>query len=142
MFNRLLQLILVGVALSHELDGSYVNKTVSGPFLNLMYTFSDNAQKVEITFSCGSGVRPTRATFPVLKRADTLYTIPTTIPGTSTPKPDWTAFVDIFEVKCSGYKPLNAADLWLITYDKKFDHPHVSVKGELLKLVHKEPPSH
>ncbi|EER04658.1 hypothetical protein Pmar_PMAR013358 [Perkinsus marinus ATCC 50983] len=113
MFNRLLQLILVGVALSNQPDGSYV-KTVSDPYLNLMYTFSDNTQRMEITFFCGFGVRPTKATFAV----------------------------HIFEVKCPAYKPLKGGDLWIITYDSKFDHPHVSVKGELLKLVHKEPPSH
>ncbi|EER04655.1 hypothetical protein Pmar_PMAR013355 [Perkinsus marinus ATCC 50983] len=141
MFNRLLQLILVGVALSYQPDGSYV-ATVSDPYLNLMYTFSDNAQRVEITFFCGFGVRPTKATFAVLKLSDTFYKIPTTIPGTSEPNPDWTAFLDIFEVKCPAYKPLKGGDLWIITYDSKFDHPHVSVKGELLKLVHKEPPSH
>ncbi|EER10072.1 hypothetical protein Pmar_PMAR007069 [Perkinsus marinus ATCC 50983] len=135
MPNRLLHLILVGVALSREPNGSYfVNK--SKPYLALVYTFSDDATKVEILFNCGVGPRPTKATFAVTKKSDVFYLI------SLNQNLHWLQFIDSFEKTCPDYLPLEEGDLSEIKYDTKFDHPSIHLKGQWLELAHREPPSH
>ncbi|EER06682.1 hypothetical protein Pmar_PMAR024275 [Perkinsus marinus ATCC 50983] len=134
MLGRLLQLILVGVALSRDPDGTYT-KNVPDPYLTLTYTFSNDAQRVEITASCGTGVRPISGTFPVTKTHTSVYLV-------GTVSREWTTFTSSFVARCEKYTPLQARDFSYIVYEAKFDHPTVRVKGIKFTLIHKEPPSH
>ncbi|EER12650.1 hypothetical protein Pmar_PMAR002457 [Perkinsus marinus ATCC 50983] len=134
MLNHLLHLILVGVALSHEPDGSYF-LILSKPYLNLVYTFSDNAKTVEVSFYCAVGPKPTKATFDVDKVSDESYWI-------DFHSDLWGKFKKSFEIRCEDYLPLGSLDLWQIKYAAKFDQPSIHLKGKTWKLAHREPPSH
>ncbi|EER06683.1 hypothetical protein Pmar_PMAR024276 [Perkinsus marinus ATCC 50983] len=136
MLGRLLQLILVGVALSRDPDGTYT-KYVPDPYLILTYTFSNDAQKVEINVSCGTGVRPISGTFPVTKAYPD-----TSVYAVGTVSREWTTFTSSFVARCEKYTPLQSGDFSTILYAPKFDHPTVWVGGIEITLIHKELPSH
>ncbi|EER12649.1 hypothetical protein Pmar_PMAR002456 [Perkinsus marinus ATCC 50983] len=135
MLNHLLHLILVGVALSHEPDGSYF-VSVSEPYLDLVYTFSDNAKLVKVSFYCGVGPKPTTETFDVDKVSDASYRI------AEFHVELWNEFKKSFEKRCKNYLPLEPQDLRDVKYDTKFDHPSIHLKEKWWELAHREHPSH
>lgn len=134
MLNRLIQLLLVGVALSpppYQLQGTYFVNKVDPP-LSLRYTFTDRATQVTISFYCEEVVGPAKHTFPVHKLGDGLYIV------SQQPIYGFSAFKKLFERKCPRYNPLRASDLWLIEYDRKFDHPFIDINGRQVLLAHRQ----